>query len=239
MNQYDEKGMVICQECGKPFGIITSTHLKKSHDMSVEEYKFKYPNISIASEAFRAKQKLKYVKLFNDTSEKIPVNKQEEIMSNQISEEIKIEETNEFDIDKIPVVSKEFANEVSNFIEEVKTFTDGRNQVKFPDPKNIIHRDKLKILNFLLFYFNDLKNSYFIEKINKNGILESRLITDICIPSRKLDIEFPNAFWHNRDVPKHNRDTTLKETGWKIIDINESNPTITNVKNELKKFNLI
>jgi len=238
MNQYDEKGMVICQECGKSFGMITSTHLKKFHDISIEEYKLKYPDISIASEAFRAKQKLKNVKLFNDTPAEIPVNKQEEINFDQISEEIKIEETNEFDIDKIPVVSKEFANEVSNFIEEVKTFTTG-NQVKFPDPKNIIHRNKLKILNFLLFYFNDLKNSYFIEKINKNGILESRLITDICIPSKKLDIEFPNTFWHNRDVPKHNRDTTLKETGWKIIDINESNPTITDVKNALKKFNLI
>lgn len=234
MNQYDEKGMVICQECGKSFNQLTYKHLKL-HDLTCVEYKTKYPDYSMASKSYSAKQRLKNVKIFVDHSEK-PKNL--EIKSHQIQEEIKIEETNEFDLDKIPVVSKEFANEVSNFIEEVKSFTE-ENKIKFPDPRNIIHKDKLKILNFLLYYFQDLKNSYFIEKINKSGMLESRLVTDICIPSRMLDIEFPNAFWHNRDVPKHNRDTTLKESGWKIIDINESKPTITDVKNVLKKFNLI
>lgn len=239
MNQYDEKGMVICQECGKSFSQITNQHLK-FHQITIPEYKIKYPDFPISSESFKAKQKFKKVNVFNDPPVNEPLTNLEdlEIKSHQIQEEIKIEETNEFDLDKIPVVSKEFANEVSNFIEEVKSFTE-ENKIKFPDPRNIIHKDKLKILNFLLYYFQDLKNSYFIEKINKSGMLESRLITDICIPSRMLDIEFPNAFWHNRDVPKHNRDTTLKESGWKIIDINESKPTITDVKNALKKFNLI
>jgi hypothetical protein len=245
MNKYDEKGMVICQECGKTFKQLTVQHLKL-HQLTTPEYKIKYPDFPISSESFKAKQKFKNVDVFekplevdNISLESQPViTKPLEDIKPKIKEEIKIEETNEFDLDKIPVVSKEFANEVSNFIEEVKSFTE-ENKIKFPDPRNIIHKDKLKILNFLLYYFQDLKNSYFIEKINKSGMLESRLVTDICIPSRKIDIEFPNAFWHNRDVPKHNRDTTLKESGWIIIDINESRPTITDVKNALKKFKLI
>jgi hypothetical protein len=241
MNQYDEKGMVICQECGKSFYQLTVQHLKL-HQMTTPDYKLKYPDCPISSKSFKAKQKFKTVNVFEDSPsehiEPLPKTENLEIKSNQIQEEIKIEETNEFDLDKIPVISKEFANEVSNFIEEVKSFTE-EHHIKFPDPKNLIHKDKLKILNFLLLYFNDLQNSYFINKINKNGMLESRLVTDICIPSRKLDIEFPNAFWHNRDVPKHNRDTTLKNFGWKVIDVKESNPTVTDVKNALKKFNLI
>ena len=238
MNQYDEKGLVICQECGKSFAQITVQHLK-FHNMNLNDYKIKYPNTPISSESFKAKQKLKNVKIFTETKIEIPSNIEDEnLKSNQVNSEIKIEETNEFDLDKIPIVSKDFANEVSNFIEEVKLFVDEHN-LKYPDPNNIIHKDKIKILNFLLNYYQDLKNSYFIEKNNQAGMLESRLITDICIPSRKIDIEFPNAFWHNRDIPKHNRDTTLKNTGWIVIDVNESRPTITDVKNALKKFNLI
>lgn len=244
MNKYDEKGMVICQECGKTFKQLTVQHLKL-HQLTTPEYKIKYPDFPISSESFKAKQKFKNVDVFekpvevdNPIEPQPVITKPLEDIKPQIKEEIKIEETKEFDLDKIPVVSKEFASEVSNFIEEVKSFTEVHN-VKFPDPKNIIHKEKIKILNFLLFYFNDLRNSFFIEKINRQGMLESRLVTDICIPSRKIDIEFPNAFWHNRDVPKHNRDTTLKESGWIIIDINESRPTITDVKNALKKFKLI
>jgi hypothetical protein len=244
MNKYDEKGMVICQECGKTFKQLTVQHLKL-HQLTTPEYKIKYPDFPIYSESFKAKQKFKNVDVFekpvevdNPIEPQPVITKPLEDIKPQIKEEIKIEETKEFDLDKIPVVSKEFASEVSNFIEEVKSFTEVHN-VKFPDPKNIIHKEKIKILNFLLFYFNDLRNSFFIEKINRQGMLESRLVTDICIPSRKIDIEFPNAFWHNRDVPKHNRDTTLKESGWIIIDINESRPTITDVKNALKKFKLI
>ena len=139
--------MVICQECGKSFSQITNQHLK-FHQTTIPEYKIKYPDFPISSESFKAKQKFKKVNVFNDPPVNEPLTNLEdsEIKSHQIQEEIKIEETNEFDLDKIPVVSKEFANEVSNFIEEVKSFTE-ENKIKFPDPKNIIHKEKLKILN--------------------------------------------------------------------------------------------
>lgn len=226
MNQYDEKGMVICQECGKSFNQITYKHLKL-HKLTCDDYKLKYPNFPMASRIYSTKQKLKNVKIFDESSPE-----------ESIVEEIKIEEAKEFDLDKIPIVSKEFASEVSNFIEEVKLFTE-EHKLKFPDPKKLIHKEKLKILDFLLNYFQDLKNSYFIEKYNKAGLLEVKLVTDICIPSKKIDIEFPNAFWHNRDVIKHNRDVILKECGWIIVDVIEPRPTVTDVKNILKKFKLI
>ena len=140
MNQYDEKGMVICQECGKSFSQIKNQHLK-FHQITIPEYKIKYPDFPISSESFKAKQKFKTVDVFDDSPsepiEPLPKTENLEIKSNQIQEEIKIEETNEFDLDKIPVISKEFANEVSNFIEEVKSFTE-ENKIKFPDPRNIM-----------------------------------------------------------------------------------------------------
>jgi len=236
MDQYNETGMVICQECGKPFNAITVQHLNKSHNMSIVEYKQKYEGFPLVSQGFSAKQRLKGVKLFKESPDIIVDEIKDEPI--EITQEIKIEDCDDFDLDKIPIIPKDFTESVSNFIEEVKQFTN-ENKLEFPDPNNIIHKDKLKILNFLLSYFHDIKNSYYIEKTNISGHLEYRLITDICIPKEKLNIEFPNTFWHNMDVPKRNRDSILKNDGWIIIDIPGAKPSISDIKNILKDLKLI
>ena len=152
----------------------------------------------------------------------------------------KIEDFGMTDLDKIPVVPKDYINQVSNFIEEVKSFTNEQNLPTYPDPNNIIHKDKMKFLNFLLSYFGlDVKNSFFIDRINRTGGVEERLVTDIAIPSMKINIEFPNTFWHNFDIAKANRDYKLKLMGWKIIDIKGTKPSIQDLKDALKKYDLI
>jgi len=239
MEIYDEKGLILCQECGKGLNQLTYNHLK-FHNMTVTEYIQKYKDYPTVSKAYSAKQRLKNVKLFegNNNSDII----KEEIIEEEIKpkQEIMIEDClGDFNLDKIPVVTKEFTESVTNFIDEVKEFSKEKTNTKFPDPNNIIHKDKLKILDFLLFYFYDLKNSFYIEKTSLSGHLEYRLITDICIPSLKLNIEFPNTFWHNQDVPKHSRDVILKKDGWRIINISGSKPSITQIKESLKKYNLI
>lgn len=218
MELYDQNGYPICQICGKSFKMINEKHLMKFHNIEYSEYKKKYNN----TYPLRAGQIPELKK---------PI--EEEI----IKEEVKIES---FDLDKIPVINKNEINDVYNFIEEVKSFSKDV-VTTYPDPTGIIHSNKLKILNYLLTLFplSELKNSYFVEKYSKSGFLEERLITDIVLIRRKINLEFPNTFWHNRDIPKENRDSKLRSMGYKIIDILGSKPSIEDVKSALKKFNLL
>ena len=261
MEQYNETGMVICQECGKAFQLLIKQHLQ-FHNLTFQEYKNKYPDFPTCGKAYSAKQKLKNVKLF-DNSETIIKIKESPVLIEDIlrednfeytktspeiekdlvykkPEEIKIEDLGDIDIDKIPVVSKEYINEISNFIEEVKTFSNEQTYPEFPNPGNSIHKDKIKFLNVLLMYFgNNVKNSYFINKMNMQGGIEERIVTDISILNKKINIEFPNTFWHNFDISKSIRDSKLKLMGWKVIDISGPKPSIQDLKKALQKFNLI
>jgi len=109
---------------------------------------------------------------------------------------------------------------------------------KFIDKFKSVDEEKIKILNWLISRFDDVQNSFFIEKYNDQKLLVYKLVTDIAIPIRKIDIEFPNAFWHNFDEPKLTRDKKLKEDGWIIIDVNSKMPKIEDLEKELKKYNL-
>jgi hypothetical protein len=221
MEQYDETGKVICILCGKPFHQITPQHLRKEHDISIEDFRTKYPDVSLTGLQFRSKQKYKYSTLF------------EEIAKN-VTGEVKIEDIEEFDLDKIPSLPKHFKNiEIKDSVKPLA--------VTYPNPNNTIHKEKIKILNFLLTIFpNDLQNSYFIEKRSiVGGYLEYRLITDICIPSKKLVFEFPDTFWHNSGQMMYNKYTTLRKDGWNVIEFPGLLPSEEEMKFILKKFKLI
>lgn len=246
MEHYNEQGLAICQVCGKSFHKITAQHLEKLHNINMTEYKQKFEGAPLVSNQLRAKLKFTRTNLFKENEIKEDVVKKDEIKDenknseeDKITEEIKIEERDEIDLEKIPVVSKDFSKTVSNFIEEVKNFTKNQQELKFVDPTNTIHRDKLRILNFLINFFPDVKNSFFIEKTNISNHLEYRLVTDICVPSLKIDFEFPQTFWHNHDMPKASRDFILKRDGWAIIDIPGAKPSNTEIKDTLKKIKLI
>jgi len=224
METYTESGKVICQECGIGFGLINATHLKKEHNMTVESYKDKYPGLPISSKALCVKHRKQPEGIFDKITE--------------IINEVPIESCEEFNMDKIPKIQKE-TNIQEDFLSEIKTFARKHTLQEYPNPNNSIHKKKLLILNFLLNFFQDTKDSYYIEKISLSGMLEYRLISDISIPSRKINLEFPNTFWHNMDIPKFNRDTKLKNDGWTIINILEENATPNIVEKELRKNNLI
>lgn len=230
MEHFDEKGRVLCLLCGKPFQQITPQHLKKSHDTTIEEFRQKYPDAPLTSLQFKSKQKYKYTKVFDESKE-----------VKNINPEVKIEEREEFDLDKTPEVPKDLKSSVSNFIEDVQTFaTNAYSITEFPNPNNLIHKEKIKILNLLfLFFQEDLQNSYFIEKISLSGTLEYRFITDICVPSKKIIFDFPNTFWHNKDVSEFNKQQRLLKDGWKIIEIRGTLPSFKQIKESLKKFDLI
>lgn len=224
---YDEKGMVVCVICGKHYNQITPKHVK-SHGFTMAEYKEKYPKAPLVSVGFKAKQKFR-----NNKTVFSKIDIDEELKKGQ-KQEIDIEE---MEIDKIPKLSKleESIKTEDNFLSEIKELIDD-NQLEYPNPNNSIHRDKIKILNFLIIHFPDVRNSYYVEKISVSGMMEYKLITDIAIPSLKINFEFPKSFWHNSDYPKRIRDAKLKKDGWKIIDINEPKPTVSHIKEIVENF---
>lgn len=92
---YDESGKVICQLCGKPFLVITPSHLKKYHGVTYEQYKVRFGD-NLSTKEFITK--MKYGKFKDLMTESDP----------QIGEDIQI-------IDE-PVVEEEF--EVSKIFEK-------------------------------------------------------------------------------------------------------------------------
>lgn len=71
MDYQTENGDVICAICGKTFKVITSRHLKKIHNMSLGEYKIKYPNAAIIGERTIAKRKYKRTEMFKEKKKPI------------------------------------------------------------------------------------------------------------------------------------------------------------------------
>ena len=58
---HNEQGKVICQLCGKPFTVITPSHLKKVHSVTYDQYRARFGDF-LASEEFTAKIKYGRVK---------------------------------------------------------------------------------------------------------------------------------------------------------------------------------
>jgi len=138
-------------------------------------------------------------------------------------------------VDTIPQIENILTE---NFEEKLKEFSNFKKPKQFTLSYNI-QKSKVDILNFLICYFDEIENSYFIEKYTLSGHLDYRFITDIVDLKTKTNFEFPNSFWHNRDVAKAHRDLKLKSDGWTIIDILSKSPTVTDVEEELKKRHLI
>jgi len=111
--EYDRKGRVHCQECGKPFMLLTPSHLK-THDLRYGEYKDKYPGAPISTDEFRALSK--YSKPNKYTEEDIKILGSEVI----IDEDIPVID-DEFEIPK-EQSAKHFANPMDAKKHEIFSF---------------------------------------------------------------------------------------------------------------------
>lgn len=93
------------------------------------------------------------------------------------------------------------------------------------------HRDPVKesksqVLDTLKSYFTNVRSDYLIEEFGQqSGKLKYHFITDFADPILKVVVQFPNTFWHNRDVhidPLKNQ--RLEECGWKVLVIEGRSP---------------
>jgi uncharacterized Zn finger protein (UPF0148 family) len=84
---FDEKGKIVCQICGKAFQFISPRHLKK-HQVTMEQYRKRFPNIPLTTKQFNAKSK--YAK-YKDLLE-VKTEEEQIIEEDPIIEELDLQE---------------------------------------------------------------------------------------------------------------------------------------------------
>jgi hypothetical protein len=94
---------------------------------------------------------------------------------------------------------------------------------------------KSKILDHLRTFFSNIQQDYMIKLIDGGGKLHNEFITDYADPVLKINIEFPDVFWHNQGVIDLNRDEKMQRYGWKVIKISGNNPTGPKITETISK----
>lgn len=212
---FTEDGKIICQVCGKSFKMLTQSHTLM-HGFSPKSYKEKFGTPLFAESSKRkisTSLKARNISLFKNQENK-PA----------------IPELELLDDDSVPD------------IQDLKELPEPINKKKDPSFA------KTDIACFLetIFSGRDAKENYFIEEYSGSGAfpgtthLKYSFITDITIPSLKLAFFFPDTFWHNREAALDpNKYSKLSEDGWKSIIVKGSAPSHDQIKQELRKSNLI
>jgi len=209
----DEKvTSVRCEICGKEFQRITPMHLR-THNVTMDEYKIKYPDSPITS--FTATRR-KVADVFKDQESKT------------IETEDKIYEEEELDTD---VIIEELDFDEIPDHDVTETYVD-------TDQADYCSVQKDTVLEILKKFFSNVKKDYLVRERNVTGSILYECITDFADPVLKIDIEFPNTFWHNQEPWNTSRDQRLKEFGWKVINIYSKAPTFKDINKAISELNL-
>lgn len=216
---------VICRICNKKFKIITNSHLKKIHNMNIEEYRNKFPDAELVAKNTSIRRKNNLLEYHE--------NKNKEKKTEEVKENTK-EEVKEINLDKVPVIDEQLSEKITQKLKELDLII---NRNKKEPIKNLDTKEE--ILNYLQTIFKDAKSNQFIRITTITNFTAYKFVSDIIIPSKKINLEFINVIWHNKDFEREYRNRILKENGWTIIEFEEKKPTIDNVKMKLKKLNII
>lgn len=209
MEHYNEQGKVLCQICKNPYKIISPTHLKRSHDITLEEYRKKFPDAPITSKEFDAINKYKDNGPFKPSAK---VKVVDDLLKELVDEK-------EQDINPI----------IDDLIQDAAKMND---DIVVEVEKPSIFKDKDNLYNYIKSKLPYVKNNYIIQELDNMGRIVLRMVTDIADPVNKIDFEFPKAYWHNEMSPRPmNRTEKMEAFGWKIITFN----SIPN-KDELDKI---
>lgn len=201
--EFDEKGKVICQICGKAFMILTPSHLYTHDGIKYAEYNKMFPDAPITNEEFKALSKYSKPRKYTE-------------------EDIKILGTEKIIDEDIPEIDDEF--------ELPKTQIE-----KFSTP---MEAKKNEIFRFLVDYFPNIKVDHKIEIFDMQGCLVFSTISDYADDFLKINVQFPDTFWHNMDAvgDDPNRKRKLESFGWKVIEVKSLSPTIKSIEKEIRKI---
>jgi hypothetical protein len=193
----DEKGKLVCQLCGKSFLVISPKHLA-NHDIRYSEYKLRFPDAPLSTSEFAASSRYGRVKnIFDD-----------EVL---VEDEIDIED--EFEGMEDPEIEEELEIDIEKLSNTIRTY------------KDPMQERKLKILDHLRTFFSNVQQDYMVQLTDGGGFLKSEFITDFADTVLKIDIEFPDVFWHNEGIIDLSRDNKMKDYGWKVIRISGNSPS--------------
>lgn len=211
--EFNDEGKVICQICGRPFLVISVTHLKK-HGITLDHYRTRYPDMPISSNEFKSRGKFGRMGLFKQESKE-----QEDIITDGDLPEKKVEHV------------------TGPVIEDVDFSDVAEAEPLVVPPSDPITRKKLEIVDYLRGIFPSVQENYMIQKVNLNGHLEYEFVTDFADPLLKIDFEFPKTFWHNRNRYENTRrNEILRSDGWKVIEIQSNNPTFKMLEEAISSF---
>jgi len=198
---FTESGKVICQLCGKSYKMITATHLKKFHQLSVEQYREQFPDAPVSSKEFRAKQKYKHSTILKQTesSQKEASVKTEVVVDNQKEKIIEIKE--------------------SDVISEPAATT---HELWKPD---YVFVNRVQAYEYLKYKLNSemLKMNYLVRIFTLSGHLDHAFITDVVDIKNKIDFEFTGVRWHNTPaiIGEQRRNSIMIKNGRRVISIRE------------------
>lgn len=234
--QYDD-GKVECKECGKRYQFITANHLK-THNMTTDEYKAKYPDAKIAGTMFSTKQKYRNKKIF----EKKETEESEKTidMDNLVQDEdLPLPDEN----DDLNIYKDKNNKNVDLEYDEFESLQLEKDKLENLDKDKMIQssnekfdkirlKHKKEVAYYLNTIFPDVIHDYFIKIINHEGHLLHNFVTDFCDPKRKTIFFFPDVYWHNEESPSiENKYRVLREYGWTIFEFKG-----IDVIEEIKKF---
>jgi len=245
------KEKIDCAICGEKFPIITPSHLMRKHKISLAEYKEKFPDAPITSSQYKAKQKFLKGNLFVKEQQE-PIIDEIDLTKLTLETEAKVDTEIDAQIETIK------ASPIKQLSEDIAPTPPASTRIARKREANVlvtrveikksdvfrsapqIADTKLRIIDFLKTVFppNSVVNNFMIEKFQQ-GLLQYQIITDIAIPSKKIDLEFTKTFWHNSPVPDVHRRHKLERDGWTVIEILDLAPSIDVVKKYLKNRRLI
>lgn len=170
MEHFTNDGKVICQLCGKPYKLISPTHLKNSHGMSLDTYKEQFPDVPLSSKQFRAQQQFKSKtkvkekpknekELYSDLIEEEPISPIEEIKKEEVKIEkapVEFKTTNKVKLSFLKELYKKFPNIKENYTIEkhslsgqieyiyITDIADPILRIEFSFPKAAWHNNDMK-----------------------------------------------------------------------------------------------
>ncbi len=148
-----------------------------------------------------------------------------ELHANEIHKQMKWLDEDEVTVEEMDDISKEFEGIEDPKIDEEKEIDIEKltqTVKKYNDP---FQEKKGKVIDYLRTFFTNIKQDYMIQLIDGGGKLNYEFITDFADPVLKINIEFPDVFWHNEGFFDLTRDQKMESYGWKVIRINGNSPS--------------
>jgi len=132
-----------------------------------------------------------------------------------------------------PVKSDDELEEV--IVNEQPTIEDDMDIEKILKEKTYVDpvkQSKAQILDTLRSYFTNIRQDYMIEEYGRmSKRLKYQFITDFADPILRIVVQFPNTFWHNRDVhidPLKNE--KLDADGWRVLTVKQRSPSRSDIQ---------